>query len=213
MQGLGLAKALGLGREQVKKLAPKNNGLNIEGLAATPDGRSLLIGFRNPLADDKAVLVPLENPAAVLEDEAAPKFGQPIQLTLMADLDDELVSFGIRSIEYSPRHAAYLIVAGPDSAKKLFALFRWSGLKGAPALQLPQATARINETETFTPEALIVYPERSRVQLLSDDGTLEVEVQSPAECMPGAFNNGRCQAKFLLDDTRKTFRSMCVEVE
>jgi hypothetical protein len=32
-------------------------GLNIEGLAATPDGQ-LLIGFRNPLSEGKALLLP-----------------------------------------------------------------------------------------------------------------------------------------------------------
>ena len=31
------------------RLAPKKQGVNIEGLAATAGGRSLLIGFRNPV--------------------------------------------------------------------------------------------------------------------------------------------------------------------
>jgi len=33
-------------------------GLNIEGLCATPDGQ-LLIGFRNPIPDGKALIAPL----------------------------------------------------------------------------------------------------------------------------------------------------------
>ncbi|MCK4753542.1 MAG: DUF3616 domain-containing protein, partial [Planctomycetes bacterium] len=55
-------------KKQRKKLAPKKEGLNIEGLCATADGKTLYIGFRNPQYFDratskkKAIVVPLHNP-------------------------------------------------------------------------------------------------------------------------------------------------------
>jgi len=52
--------------EEASHLAPKTPGaLNIEGLCATPDHK-LLIAFRNPLPQSKALLIPLENPEQVI---------------------------------------------------------------------------------------------------------------------------------------------------
>ena len=47
--------------EAAKKPPEQVDGLNIEGLGAAPQG-ALLIAFRNPIPDGKALLVPLENP-------------------------------------------------------------------------------------------------------------------------------------------------------
>lgn len=209
MQELGLAKAYAAGIQEVKKLAPKREGLNIEGLSATADGKSLLIGFRNPLPDKKALLVPLHNPAAVLTQGAAPEFGDPIQLRLPAPPPDASIGLAIRSIEYWRRLGAYLIVAGPPDTQKTFALYRWSGADDEKPKLLARATAVVNGIENFTPEALLVDPARDKIQLLSDDGTLKVKVRSPAECQEGTFQDGACEAKYLLDDRRKTFGSVC----
>lgn len=62
-------------------LAPKSpGGLNIEGLTATPDGR-LLIGFRNPLPNNRALVIQMENPDEVFGGGAA-RFGDPQLLDL-----------------------------------------------------------------------------------------------------------------------------------
>jgi hypothetical protein len=54
--------------------APKTkNALNIEGLCATPAGH-LLIGFRNPNPRGQTLLVPLLNPAELIEGRTA-RFG------------------------------------------------------------------------------------------------------------------------------------------
>ena len=95
--------------------AEADGGLNIEGLAATPEG-GLLIGFRNPLRDGRALVVPLHNPAGIIEGERA-RLGAPIEL--------DLGRRGIRSIELVG--SAYLIVAGPTADSGTFALYRWSG--------------------------------------------------------------------------------------
>jgi len=208
LQGLGLAESLRSGEKEVEELAPKEEGLNVEGLCATPDGKSLLIGFRNPRPDGKALLVPLMNPAAVVAEGQAPEFGPPILLPLGVRLGGKSFALGIRSIAYSPRHKAYLIAAGPHDTQKVFAVFRWSGRRDQRPALLAQSTAAIHRLKDFSPEALIVYPEGDAIQLLSDDGALKVKVASAAECQEGTFESGACEAKYLLDDKRKTFRSL-----
>ena len=57
-------------------LAPKAHGaLNIEGLTATPAGQ-LLIGFRSPIPEGQALLVPLVDPAEVIAGSPA-RLGHP----------------------------------------------------------------------------------------------------------------------------------------
>jgi len=173
------------GLEEAAKLAPKDSGgLNIEGLAATPDKR-LLLGFRNPVQAEKALLIPLENPFEVLQGKRA-ILGDPMELPLG--------NLGIRSIEYWPARGFYLIVGGPhhsDSGEN-FRLFRWSG---DPA----RAPAPVDgiDLKGFNIEAVLIYPDKNdRVQLLSDDGALK---------------RGKKQCKKLPDKSReKYFRSIWV---
>lgn len=61
--------------------APKSpDALNIEALSGTPSGH-LLIGFRNPIPEGKALLVPLLNPNEVIAGQS-PRFGDPILMDL-----------------------------------------------------------------------------------------------------------------------------------
>jgi hypothetical protein len=135
------------------ELAPEAaGGFNIEGLAATPDGK-LLIAFRNP----RALVVPLENPNDVL-DGNKPRFGMPSELDLKGN--------GIRSIERVG--SSYLVIAGPAGDKGSFALYRWSGRQG-------DAGTRIDgiDFKGLRPEALFAIGDDS-VQILSDDGGVKV---------------------------------------
>ncbi len=133
--------------------AEAEGGLNIEGLAATPDGK-LLIGLRNPLAHQRALVIPLENPAELIEGRHA-KFGTPIEL----DLDRR----GIRSILLVG--SGYLIVAGPTADRGSFGLYRWSGRAGDAATPVVGI-----DLGNLRPEAAFAIPQSARVQLLSDDG-------------------------------------------
>src|SRR6476660_820111 len=143
--------------------AEKEGAVNIEGLAAFP-GDQLLIGFRNPIAKGKAVLVPLENPGALLsgKDRRA-KLGEPILL--------DLGGRGIRSIELWKERSLYLIVGGPmgkpaPAAEKPFLLYQWTGSRSEPPREIAEA-----DLTGLNPEALVVYPGlRDRFQVLSDDG-------------------------------------------
>ena len=133
-------------------------GLNIEGLAATPDGQ-LLIGFRNPLSVRKeALLLPLRNPAAVIDQSAKPVFGDLIAL----DLGER----GIRSIDFV--NSRFAIIAGPWGDKKSgkgFALYTWSG-KMADS---PQRVKKIDFSDMH-PEALFAAAGKNEIYVLSDDG-------------------------------------------
>ena len=141
------------------ELAPEKKGTNIEGLAAWK-GNQLLIAFRNPIPGGKALLVPLENPARVVEGDKA-KLGKPIQLSLGG--------LGIRSIELWPERSVYLIVAGPPADEGPFQLFQWSG----DAARQPERVQGA-DLSSLNPEAIVVYPGRKDIQLLSDDGGLVV---------------------------------------
>jgi hypothetical protein len=138
----------------------EENGLNIEGLAATPEG-GLLIGFRNPRPQGRALIVPLRNPREVIDAAAKPVFSDPILL--------DLGGRGIRSLERVGNE--YLVVAGPHATaaqspvKPSFALFRWAG----GARQAP-AFVRWLDAGSFRPEAMFFDPDAQDLYLLSDDG-------------------------------------------
>ena len=145
------------------QLAPEApGGLNIEGLAALADG-SLLIGFRNPIPNGRALLVPLLNPAELVT--AAPgrraRFGEPILL--------ELRGRGVRSIDRAADGSGFWIVAGPTADAGAFSLYRWSGrVQDAPRLADGSALAGLR------PEALFERPgSPGALQVLSDDGGVE----------------------------------------
>jgi len=150
------------GLKAASKRAPKTpNALNIEGLTATPAG-SVLIGFRNPIPQGKALVVPIENPSEVVMGKARAKLGPPILLAL--------AGLGIRSFEYSAARGEYLIVAGPAGVSGPFRLYRWSGSNVDAPIEIPGVS--------FTglqPEALIVYPDDpNTIEILSDDGTRDI---------------------------------------
>ena len=156
-------------------------GLNIEGLAATPDGR-LLIGFRNPAPGGRALVVPIENPADVIFRDQPPRLGRAMTVALGGR--------GIRSIEYVPAMRAYVISAGSPNGGRDFALYRWSGAV-ADAPQLLQGAS----LRGLSPEAIVVERARpDRLLLLSDDGGRRIGGQE-------------CKER---DESRKFFRSVVV---
>jgi Protein of unknown function (DUF3616) len=136
--------------------APKEpDALDIEGLSATPEGH-LLIGFRNPIPEGKALLIPLLNPNDVIAGKKA-KFGDAIQL--------DMGELGIRDIAY--HDGSYLIVAGPYDSHGKFHFYHWSGRDEAPQI------IHTGSLKPYSPEGIIIYPEKGlkEFQILSDDGT------------------------------------------
>jgi hypothetical protein len=181
---LGLAESIRIDlKARADELRPKQAGLNVEGLATTPEG-DLWIGLRNPLADGgRAIVVPMLNPEAVIGAGAAARYGDPILL----DLD----GLGIRSIEHAPSESgpgAYYLLAGPKSGGAIV-LYRWSGSAREPA-------QRLGEVEGLNAEGLSATTDGRGLLLVSDDGSRLV---GGAECKD-------------LDPGRKRFRSRRVEL-
>jgi hypothetical protein len=144
------------GLAEAATLPPKQpGGLNIEGMTARPDGRSVLIGFRNPVPGGRALLLPLLNPLE-LPDGARARWGPPVQL--------DLGGLGVRALSYW--RGRYLIIAGPMDAGPA-RIYTWDG-KSAAARAAAVDLAGINPEGVFSPD------ERDQVLLLSDDGAVEV---------------------------------------
>ncbi len=142
------------------RLTPKEEGaFNIEGLCATPEGH-LLIGFRNPVPQGKALLIPLLNPNELIEGKAA-QFGSAIEL--------DLGGLGIRDIAYF--EGTYVISAGSFHGGGPFRFYRWSGTGTEPV------RIRVENLGDYHPEAIIIYPDKGlrEIQILSDDGKREVD--------------------------------------
>lgn len=149
-----------------EKLAPDNGGFNIEGLTARPDGKSVLLGLRSPLLNGNAVLIPLENPEAVIEKNEKPVLGRPIEI--------DVGGRGVRSIEYSAAAKAYFIVAGPAGGKEgTFDLYRLPEDEKPPAIPFPgfaAALQNLDASRPFQPEALVIDSTGKKLHLFSDDG-------------------------------------------
>lgn len=134
--------------------APKEKGaLNIEGMCGTPD-HHMLLGFRNPIPQGRALILPLLNPNDLLEGKPA-NFGDPILL--------DLEGYGIRDMALWKDQ--YLLLAGPYNSEGETKLYQWAGGKAQPE------KIKGVKLKHFNAEAIIVYPDgRGPIQLLSDDG-------------------------------------------
>lgn len=143
---------------EAEALAPKApGGLNLEGMTARPDGKSVLLGFRNPLPKQRAIVIPLLNPLELLRGEKA-RFGEAVLL--------DLEGRGVRSISFW--RGRYLLAAGGIDAEKTSALFSWDGKSDPQRIQVPNL-------EGFNPEAFASFADRPEIMLLSDDGSRQVE--------------------------------------
>ncbi|ATB48197.1 DUF3616 domain-containing protein [Corallococcus macrosporus] len=148
------------GLEAAETKAPKApGGLNIEGMTAMPDGRSILVGFRSPVPEGKALLVPLLNPVALVEEGARARLGEPVQL--------DLGGLGIRSLSWW--RGRYLIISGGTAGEGTSRLFTWRGGEDAPVSVESVDLAGLNPEAFFTPE------DAEEILLLSDDGTAPVD--------------------------------------
>lgn len=115
--------------------------------------QSLLIGFRGPLYQGKALIIQLLNPEGAIHGAAA-RFRDPILL--------DLKGLGIRELAHTSK--GLLILAGDVGEAVRPALFRLPEIGSDPEL------INIPGLPAFNPEGLISHPETpDRVQVLSDD--------------------------------------------
>jgi hypothetical protein len=142
--------------EQAARLAPKaQGGLNLEGMTARREG-GVWIGFRNPIPDGAALLVPLLNPEQIIYGKRA-ELGEPRLL--------DLGGYGVRAI--SEHAGSYLILAGPYDATRGARLYAWDG-QATVTLRAEKELAGLNPEGFFTPE-------NGDVMVLSDDGGVSID--------------------------------------
>lgn len=159
-------------KECAQRAPKERDALNIESLCATPE-KQLLIGFRNPIPDGKALLIPLLNPEDVVRGKRA-KFGDAILL--------ELKGLGIRDMTYV--QGVYFIIAGPFDGEGKSQLYWTKDLKRTPVLVQGADFGKTN------PEAIFAQPtasDRSRLHILMDNGANLVDgieckgIKNPAD--------------------------------
>jgi hypothetical protein len=135
------------------ELGPKvPGGLNIEGMTERMQG-GVFIGFRNPIPNGNALIVPLLNPDQVILG-APPQLGDPLAL----DLD----GLGVRSLSWW--RGRYLIVAGHYDSGAPSRLYVWDG-------STPPRHVAAFRFDRFNPEGFFSPEERDEILLLSDDGS------------------------------------------
>lgn len=138
-------------------------GLNIEALAMSPDQSRLLLGFRSPLLDKRAIIAFIENPKAVFESAE-----EPVIAASLVTLD--LSGDGIRGMAYVPLLAGYLVISGPTAREQVqFGLWFWGGNSDDPARRVTVAgLPGFEHAEGICP-ALI--DGEQRIVIVSDDGS------------------------------------------
>lgn len=146
--------------DAAEALPPKSpGGLNIEGMTAMPDGRSILIGFRSPVPEGRALVVPILNPKALVQDGERARLGEPRLL--------DMGGLGIRSLSWW--RGRYLIISGGTASEATSRLYTWRGGDDAPAPVREVDLTGLNPEAFFTPE------QADEILLLSDDGAMTID--------------------------------------
>ena len=174
----------------------EKGGLNIEGLAACSDN-SLILGFRNPVPEEKAFLVKLLNPSELIENTSAiPQFSDAIRL--------DLGGRGVRAIAYWETKNCYLMVGGSYNDDPIvegepnFVLYKWDGNESNNPEKVDV------DLGTLNPEAIVIYQD-GKVQLLSDDGGQKIDGKKCKKLAEEArTNNVGCK--------KCCFRSLVIEI-
>ena len=138
-------------------------GLNIEALEISPDQQRLLLGFRSPLLDRRAIIACVDNPAAIFEAGEAPRISTALE---MLELDGN----GIRGMSYFPSLDGYLVISGPVAREPVqFQLWFWSGKPGEAARRVTVPGLQgFEHAEGVSPA---VIDGRQRIIIVSDDGS------------------------------------------
>jgi hypothetical protein len=140
-----------------------DGGFNIEALEISTDQQRLLIGFRSPLLDNRAIIASVENPAAMFDADEPPRIS-----TTLITLD--LGGNGIRGMSYLPALDGYLISSGPVGREQAqFQVWFWSGRPGEPTHRVTVPGMQgFEHAEGISPA---VIDSHQRIIIVSDDGS------------------------------------------
>ncbi len=144
-------------------------GLNVEALEFLGESggrplaqQRLLVGFRSPLIDERAVVAVVENPDGMFARGEAPRVG-----TRLVTLD--LAGNGIRGMSYVPDMRGFVLIGGPVSkASAEFSLWFWQGHPDGVVSRVSlSGVSTIAHAEGLCPAVIDGQP---RIVLVSDDG-------------------------------------------
>lgn len=139
--------------------------LNIEGLSYVSETGHLYVGLRAPMAGSQALIAVIENPDAMFDQQAAPRFGVPILL--------ELQRGGIRALSYDPVLDTFLIVNELEGyeGNRFSQMWRWNGNPAMPPepIALPDIID-LNNVESIDS---ITVDGQARLLIMSDEGNAD----------------------------------------
>ncbi len=137
-------------------------GFNVEALDLTADGQRLLLGFRSPLLDNRAIVACVENPQGIFENDEVPRVA-PVLHTL------DLQGHGIRGMSWVPVLAGHLVISGPVSGEAgQFRLWFWSG--NATDWARPVTVPGVTDLAHAEGVSHAVIDGRPWIVLVSDEG-------------------------------------------
>ena len=153
--------------KELLKLAPsledKEEGLNIEGLSFTADRKTLMIGLRAPLVENKAVILLLKNPYDVGQKGFVPDFsGEHLLLGLGGG--------GVRAMGFAEQQGLYFFVSEVENKKGKMRsrLWSWSGeRKDSPMKRDFYGLKHLRNIEGLS---FFTYEEKEMLLLVCDDG-------------------------------------------
>ena len=149
----------------------ETEGLNIEGLTFNKRGDQLWLGFRTPLKNKQAIIVVIENPQGIFEQEDP----QLAKREILLDLDGA----GIRGLAYAPRLDGYLILAAREQEKNSFKMWFWNGNPSDAARKVKiKGLKDLRRAEGITPVRL---GNAEGILIFSDEG--ETGKSNPARYM------------------------------
>ena len=138
-------------------------GLNVEALEMAPDLSRLLVGFRSPLVNGRAIIASLVNPVAIFETGESPRIS-PLLDTF------DLGGNGLRGMAYVPSLAGYVLISGPVARERVqFQLWFWSGRHGEEARRITVPGLAGFEHAEGVSSAVI--DGRQQLIIVSDDGS------------------------------------------
>jgi hypothetical protein len=148
----------------------KDGGLNIEGIAADPVGKRLLIGLRSPIISQQALLIVFSLPAT-----NAPLSATSLQLSEPSVVRLPLGDLGIRDIQYDSRLKSFLLISGaPEHQEKPdFELWQWNGAsdQASGGAGLKKINIKLNQKMKPEGVARVEMNGRDYVFIVGDGGS------------------------------------------
>ncbi|MDO4795102.1 MAG: DUF5706 domain-containing protein [Brachymonas sp.] len=141
--------------------------INIEGLAFDPNTKRLLLGFRKPEFNQKAIVAYIGNPKEIFTRKAEPEF---VDVAVF-----DIKGGGIRSLNYDPVLKTFIMSneVKDEEGNKTSQLWTWSG---APDAQ-PKAVDVPSLRHLTNVEAIdsVVINGQPRILMMSDEGDAKLK--------------------------------------